>query len=381
MDYVIVTSIFDIKKFYPGLNRWRSPERYMKMFKWIYDLNVNTYIFIDPHLIPRFNDVIKTPRDNLIIIPYKLEDLPLYQKIKDIDGLHPVSNGQHVNKHFTSVINSKFYLVDLVRRKYLLNSGVSHMIWLDSGVAHVGTISMEQFYEDIKLHLHPSSITVTLMKAIHPNEILDLKSHLQTSFGKIAAGIAVIPTNMVEWYGNQMDEIFDFAIKESKVMCYEEQLMAVILAKFPDKFKFIYGDYSAILKNMRHITAEITTVINNLIYCREYSLNCTGYDIIIKVISSVGKARSKILYRDFHELCYNGQITCYYVDKDLSRYFAYMIGFLYYNTTQGNEYFKPRYENIKTNISFLGIDLDDPEKFTEAYINDIDIYDILWSIL
>lgn len=377
MSYGIVSSIFDLKRFHPGVNRWRSVERYIKMFKYVNELNVDTVLFIEPHLIPRFNEVIKPSRNNLVIIPYKLEDLPLYKKIKDLNDLHPVINGKHVDKYFTSVINSKFYLVDLARE----HIQHSHLIWLDSGIAHIGTIPKEQFYEDVKLNIHPDNITIVLMKAIHGGEISNLKSHLQLSLGKIAAGIAIIPTTMVTWYAREINEIFNLAVFEAKVMCYEEQLMAVVLAKYPNKFKFIYGDYGSIFKNMRHITIDLSTVINNLAYCRECSLNVIAYDIIIKLIASIGQANNKIIYHQFHEFCYNAQIVCYYMDKPLSTYFSYLIGFLYYNTPEGNEYFKSKYDHIKENIKFVDIDLDNDELFTESRISDIDTYNILWSII
>jgi len=377
MDYCIVTSIFDIKRLYPGLNRWRSTERYIKLFEYINSLEQLTILFIEPHL----RDRIKL-RDNLYIIEHKLEELPTYIKIKNLVELQHVSNGSHVNKEFTAVINDKFYLLSEAK-KHLTTLGIniSYLIWMDSGIAHLGTISKDQFINDVKTNFYDDKITIYLMKAIHSNEIKNLKSHLEYSRGKIAATLSIFPTKMIEWYCNEYYKLSDTIIDNYKLLCFEEQLMGVILAMYPIKFEFIYGDYVGLLQNLKYITTNMTTVINNLIFCRDNGINDIGYKIVLKIIESISYAKNFITYNNFLELCYNAQIVCYYIDKKISIYFGYMLGFMYYNTLDGNKFVKDKYKNIKDNLSYIGINLDIEDDFTERKIIEYDTHNILWSIM
>src|SRR5436190_20396747 len=220
MEYCIVTSIFDIKKLYPGLNRWRSTERYIKLFEYISDLNKPTVMFIESHLIDRIK-----PRDNLYIIGYQLEELPSYKKIKNLNDLLSVKNGPHVNKEFTAVINDKFHLLSEAKKfTSSLNLNYTHFIWMDSGISHLGTIPKEQFDDDIKLNIFNEQITIYLMKAIHPDEIKNLKNHLEYSQGKVAATLSIFPSKMIEWYLQEYTKLFEYSIYELKLMCFEEQL-------------------------------------------------------------------------------------------------------------------------------------------------------------
>lgn len=375
MNYTIISSIFDIKKLYPGLNRWRSTERYIKLFDYIKNLGIPTVLFIEPHLYDRI-----IPQDNLYIIKYKLEDLPSYKKIKDLSGLRSVGNGPHVNKEFVSVINDKFYLMNEAR-VFLesLNLYYPHMIWMDSGIAHLGTISKEQFKDEV--NINKDKIVFYLMKAVDPNEIKNLNNHLEYSRGKIAATMSIFPSNLVSWYTEEHTKIFDYTINELKIMCFEEQLMGVIVGMYPDKFDFMYGDYVGLLQNLKYIRTSMGVVISNLIFCREKGLNDIGYKIILKIIDTISMAKTFINYGDFCELCYNAQIICYYMDKILSIYFGNMLCFLYYNTLEGNKYIKNKFDNIKSNLSFVGIDISKEDNFTERKIIELDTYNILWSIM
>lgn len=377
MSHCIITSIFDIKILYPGLNRWRSAERYIKLFEYVVSLDVPTVLFIEPHLRDRIKH-----KKNLYVIEYSLVDLPSYKKIKDISDLISVGNGPHVNKEFTAVINDKFYLLSH-GKKFLedLNLHFDHFIWMDSGIAHLGTIPKEKFRDSIDKLLFKDKIVVYLMKAVDPNEIKNLEEHLKYSRGKIAATLSIFPCDTIDWYFSEYTKLFDYAISELKLMCFEEQLMGVLIGMYPNKFEYMYGDYVGLLKNMIHIETNMRTVISNLIFCREKGINDIGYKIVLKFIDTIEGTKNYIDFNDFFELCYNAQIICYYTNKKLSIYFGKLLGFLYYNTLQGNKIIKDRYNNIFNNLKYVDINLADEDEFTERKIIEFDTYNLLWSIM
>jgi hypothetical protein len=363
--YTIVTAIFDLKKYHPGINRWRSPEKYLKLFNYIYDFNLPTILFIEKQFINKIK-----PRNNLIIVPFTIEDLPNFNKISD--NLPPVNNGKHVDKYFCTVINSKFYLMKEAL-KYLNNNETSHLVWLDSGIAHMGINN--NFCEDIKCHFYKDKIVVYLMKMVDKN--IDLNTFFDWSKGNIAAGIAIFPINMINWYEEEYNKIFEIAIK--KIMPYEEQVMAAMVSLHEDKFEYLFGDYGGILKNLRQITIDMNCVIDNLSHCRIIQSYDVGMKIIKIVIKSISKAQNNIDRTDFIRFCYEAQIISFYMDKDLSLFFSKILSFMYQTDEIGNKWILERYDNVKLNLSFNNINIDD--KINEEEILNLDKDNILWRVL
>lgn len=376
-NYYLVTSIFDVKKYYPGINRWRSSSKYIELFNYFYELNLPTIVFIEDHL----KDKIKK-MDNFHTIVKNMDELPAYQLLKDKDNLRPISNGQHLNKEFTAVINSKFYLLQEAKEYLIRNnllSSITHLIWLDAGIAHIETIDPLQFKEDIKLHMHDKIMNV-LMKAVTSQEVTNLDSYLQCSYGKIAAGLFVVPINMVNWYYEELWKYFKYSVEELKLLCYEEQLMSVLVGKHPEKFDFSFSDYF-LLKNLRYITNDLHTVLNNLTFCREHNLLDIAMKIITLTFTSIGKSRLQISEERCCQFLYDAQICSFYRDKSISKMSGLLLGYMYYNNASGKKWVFDRFGNIKTNLGYIGIDLDNETLFKEEYIiSEIDIYKILWKI-
>ena len=376
MEKIIVTSIFDIKKRYPDSPRWRNIKMYLHLFKYFDELNVPTILFIETHLL----DKIKK-RDNLFIIPFELEDLPTYKLLKG-KNLDTVQNGDHLNLEFTAVINAKTFLIQEAK-KYLINknlmNNVSHLIWLDAGIAHIGSISREQFINDIQLHCHDKVMNV-LMKVITLRDTENLKDFLRISRGHVAAGIFIIPFDIVEWYNEEYYKIFDYSVNECKLMCFEEQIMSVVVAKFPKMFKFSFSDYS-VLKNLNICVTDFQTVVSNLIKCREIGNSDLGLVILRLLLKSLANSRTDVTTETFIDILYNGQIISYYEDKILSYKLSFILGYLYHNKNKVKEIMASRYENIKSNINFLGLDFSKKTDFPEDEILNLDDTNIIWRII
>ena len=376
-EYYLVTSIFDVKRYYPGLNRWRSPSKYIELFSYFYELNLPTVLFIEDHLKDKIKRV-----DNLHVIIKNMDELPAYKLLKNKGNLRPVANGQHLNKEFASIINSKFYLLQEAKEYLIKNNlikGITHLVWLDAGIGHIETITPDSFKEDIKLHIHDKIMNV-LMKAVHRNEVENLNNYLQVSYGKIAAGLFVVPLDLVEWYHDELWKYYKFSIEELNLLCYEEQLMSILVGKYPEKFDFSFSDYF-LLKNLRYITNDLPTVLYNLTFCREHGLIDIGMKIINLVFTSVGKSRLQISEERCCQFFYDAQICSFYRDKSISKMCGLLLGYMYYHTSVGKNWVSARLDNIKQNISFVGINIDEIELFEEEnIISKVDIYKILWKI-
>lgn len=374
-SYYLVTAIFDIKKYYPGINRWRSATKYIELFSYFYELDVPTILFVEDHLV----DKIKKS-DKLHIINMNLSDLPAYQLIKNINNLRPISNGQHLNKEFTAVINSKLWLVDK-SRQYLDSKNINfdHLVWLDAGIGHIGTIKPKKFRKNIKLHLH-DKIVHCLMKAVTTREVENLDIYLQCTYGKIAAGIIAVPKNLIAWYAQELDTHYDYAINKLGLLCFEEQLMSVVVGRYPDRFNYIFSDYIGILKNFVEITFDLPCVLRNLTFCRENGLHDIGMMIVKLAFTSISKSKIFINEHEYIAFLYDAQIISFYKDKELCYNISLIINWLYHNKTTSKEWISSKIDNIKTNLSFINVNLEDENLVNEEKLFEIDIYDSLWKI-
>src|SRR6266446_6166657 len=106
MNYVVVTSIFDIKKRTQNPYK-RSAVQYIELFKYISSLNTRTILFTEEHLVDRI-----PKNDNLTVIVKSLEGLDSYQEMTKagVDTLRIPHNVTHLNIYYTAVVNSKINL-------------------------------------------------------------------------------------------------------------------------------------------------------------------------------------------------------------------------------------------------------------------------------
>lgn len=350
-SYIFVTGIFDIKRYDPNFKK-RSVEKYLFLFKWIYDLNVPTILYIEDHLI----DKIK-PRENLIIIPINLEDLPNYQKINNVTYELSYPNVCYITSHYASVISSKTYLIKKSMEYIKENKQDwinSHLIWLDAGIAHVGTIPKEEFISHLQYHIH-NRIVFPMLTATSPSEIVDIPKFLGTNYSKIAAGLMIIPWHSIDWFASEVEKWFDYSIYELKQFCLEEQLIAIMTVTDNHRFDYIFSDYW-FLMNLRKIRTRIHTVIKNLSHCRQHELYDLGITILDILLKSIKNARYDIMYNDISQLLYEGQIISYYKDMNLCINLSKMIHYLYHYQPHCRMYFD-KMDSLKHNLKYVGIDL------------------------
>lgn len=376
MDCILVTCLFDVKSRGDDKGR-RSINIYKNLLQYLLDLNLPLFIYTDINL--------NINKDNIHIINKNIEDLSTYKFIKssgNLDLKYP-GNAKPPDIYYYSIINSK---LDLLKetKEYLdqtqIYSDKKHLIWIDSGIAHVGTIPRERFMDDIKLHIYEDKITLVMMVGTSSQEISNLREYLSVNRGKIAAGLMIIPIKMIEEFQLQLEQLNKKIITDYNLLCIEEQLISVLTVTHGSQFEYIFTDYW-MLSNLRYITNRISTVIMNLEHCRSQGMVDLGYKILLKLLDSISYGRCTCIPYEVFTILYNGQIISFYKDRDLSKKLGLFLGCLYYNRSDAYTWIKQRFDNIKSNISFLGLDLSDSTQFEEEYVYSLDDTHILWAAM
>nr|QBK90287.1 MAG: hypothetical protein LCPAC102_02000 [Pithovirus LCPAC102] len=348
--YIIISAIFDINRINKSFKK-RSLQSYILLFKWINELNLPTILYTETHIIDKIDN-----RDDLIIIDQKIEELPNYKKLINLNPTIP-TNCKHLNKEYSAVITSKFHLLN-ISKQYILENKKEwidyHLIWLDAGIAHVCTIPKLKFINDIQLHIH-NKISIVMMKATSNNEISDINIFLSINCGKIAAGIIICPWLEIQWIHDKINKLYDTTLNDLNKICLEEQFMAIITTNNKDRFKFIYSDYW-MLPNLKYITCNINTVIDNLKYCRINNIRDIGMELLDILLLSIKDAKYNIDSTQLCKLLYNGQILSYYVNKKLCKDLGLLIQYLYHNSSKCHEILS-KYNNLSSNLIYVNIDI------------------------
>lgn len=376
-NVVIISCIFDVQK-RTKLDYKRTGMKYCHLFNYVNNLNLNTILFIEPHLI----EFIKR-RSGLILVEKNLEDLKTYKLMEPIkDTLKCPDNAPNVELYFSSVVNSKAELLTEAN-DYLSELDnfrkITHLIWLDAGIAHVGTIPENKFIDNIKMNIYKDKITTVMMKATSPNEIKNEEKYLSINHGKIAAGLCIVPINLVDWYQENLYHKFKNCVTNYNRFCIEEQLISILTVNYPGKFEYIFSDYW-MLPNLVYITNRLDTVIKNLSYCRENSLLDIGYLILIKLLNSLNYARSLCSNHELCQILYDGQIISFYKNKELSKKLSFFLAYLYYNNIDCKSWINYKYSHIRDNLKFSEVDIDKKEEFTDEKILKLDVEGLLWNV-
>ena len=379
-NFVIITGIFDGNPYENNedvnLNtnkRYRNTDKYISLFKYIYDLNIPTILYIESKNINKIK-----PRDNLIIIEKNIEDLINYKKIHDLE--YKLNNIIYGNSYkYSAIVTSKFNLLE-ESKNYIINNNKKweskHLIWLDSGIAHNRTILKNKFIKHINLHIN-DKIILNMLSATSKNEIINIDNFLSHDRLKLAGGLIICPWDKISWIYNKMNKLFDYSIYNIKKLCLEEQLLPIISTKYPNNFDYIYGEYS-ILENLKYITNGINMVIKNLQYCRINSIYDIGMKILNKILISIYNNNNKINKIQMCEILYEGQIISYYTNIELSKNLGFMIHYMYHNISYCKDILN-KY-NIKDNLKFININiLDKNDGLNNILESDLSRY--LWIIL
>lgn len=385
-NFVLVTSLIYTDK-RPINHLKRSPVEYLYLFKYIQYLNVPTILFCSEKYI---KDVPK--HDQMIIIPKEIEELKSYKFLidnnVDISKLKSPVNSGDVDIYYSSIINSKISLMN--EAKIYLNdnqlySNLTHLVWLDAGISHVCSISKKSFIKGINYNMYNDKITLIKSVSTHAKEIVDIDEFLRVNRGKMAAGLSIVPTNMLEWYDIETEKLFHDAVLKYNRSCMEEQLIPILTLLHKENFEFIYAGCKFLL-NLRRIKCELFIIIYNLKYCQMNDLLNDGYKLLIKILKDISHGKYLYNENELFSILYYGQIITYYEDKDMCKKLSYLIGYVYHRYVRGKYHefhslIDEKFEHIKKNISYVGYDLSNKENFPENLLLSIDDTRILEIIL
>lgn len=368
--FVLVTCIFELDKYVK-----RNNSTYLSLFRWIYNLNIPTIVYISKSLRN------KIKKHKLMhIIEVDINTFPNIKLINIIDS-NKIKTPSNISKHtsyYFGIVTSKAYLLN--KAKIYIEENISelknkHIIWIDSGIAHVGTMNRNKFINNLN-YIISDKINLTMMCATSEIELSNIGKFISNNKGKIAGGLIIVPWKYTQWLSDKITYWFSECIINYNSYTLEEQLLPIIANNNKDKFKYTYSDYW-VLYNLSRITVRIDCVIKNLSYCRNNSIWDIGIEVLYVLLKSINKGKIFINKYQLCRILLDGVIISHYKDKILCKNMCRLINYLY-NHNEDCKIILNNDTHIKNNIVFANINLDE-DLGTDILNEDLSQY--IWIIL
>ena len=364
-----VTGYFDIHRY--GKHQ-RSSYAYIRLFeKIVKKMKYPLLVYIEPQNEAKVISILeKYAEARWKVVVKEIQDIDIYKYKDKTDGCKPFENKSfRDNLHFFMVMWAKpSLMVDAIEHNYF---DTKYYAWIDLGVAHVCHFTLKNF-DDIVVSIS-DKVKFCQIFSINPKIIKDRAEYYRLNRCNLAAGLFTGSREELIKFKKLFDIELELVLS-IKRLCVDEQIISVLVARYPERFEYYYGTHSEIICNYRYITSRMDVLINNLTDARNHQLNKQGVDIYNKIIESQIESTIRLSAKNAVGAIREGYICAYYIDKEKAKEIAKVVPFLYKycelfkrEIDSGNDSDKKLWND---NLSYVGYSLEGPliseEEFFET---------------
>lgn len=245
-NWTVVTGFFEL----PDKGSGYSLDKYKEGSKFTLDLDVNMVIYCDCSLIEYITEERSKFKGRTKIYPMKIADLPYSNYVENIEKnrKEKYPNGypdQRNTSWYFILTMSKFTLLRMAIEENSFKS--SHFAWIDFKYSQNDAKS-KLLYEALQCNRDLFSCCLI---DYYPKKIAVDQPQIFYQFGgpcTVAAGFFTAKKEIMLKIIQLMDMEFLSVIRK-KYGHAEQQLMYVLLLKYPELFDFYVGDYPCLLLN------------------------------------------------------------------------------------------------------------------------------------
>ncbi len=270
-NWTLVTCFFEL----PDKGTGYSLDKYKEESNFTLDLDLNMLIFCDNSLLDHITERRQSMKEKTKIYQMKIQDLPYAKYVDQIDR-----NRREKYKKYPDKRNTSWYFILTVSKFHFLRVAAeidpfhsSHFAWLDFKYNQKDAQS-ELVYSALKQNRNLFSCCLI---NYFPREYAINWPQIYYKLGgacTVAAGFFTAKKDIMTNIANLIEKEFINVIQAGYGHS-EQQLMYIVLLKYPDLFDFYVGDYPCILLNYVKPVDLMTTLfclIPNVIYCQDRDL-------------------------------------------------------------------------------------------------------------
>jgi hypothetical protein len=328
MNTTLVTFYFDLGKLENNPKR-RSRNIYDDVSETLLKRNMNLFfIGSDQDIVDHVNRV--REKYNLLnkthCEVFDIQDSPYYkylselQNLYDGDGLCSYKGSLHWTPMYFVCIYTKMYALKMAIEKNVFDT--QYFCWHDYGLAHVSHYINDVIFEETLNSFNDESVKILLLNPVSREWSKDRESFYKNDNYIVTA----------QFYGGSKDNMMRFInrfdeelIKSIEVgrPCNEENVMAMVVADYPNEFDVSCGYYSTAMKNVYIIRDSYDKVLPIISGLRTNGYDKLSYDISDKVFKGLKRGEIKLSDIDIYNLYKETIITSYYV-KGVIKYREYV---------------------------------------------------------
>lgn len=304
MTVTFVTAFYNLKAL--DSKQYRIGNKYVHLFRQLpFEHIPFIVIFTDKKSseLIKIDDLI--PADKYIIKYVELAEFPDFPK--DSKFVHRNRSCQTTN--YVKMVHQK---VGFLKRAVDANHFDTNLFaWIDFGLFHSGRVpapKMKEIVNNVKEKMHLASMNP------FPDELLldKIKVYNECKLYINAGFMSGSRAAIMEFHELYQKE---YALMEqTRNICLEEQLLAIIAAENPDKVDFYYSiNYSMVLRDIPYMTRDIDHYINSIEFCVTNKMYDKGTKIIVAVIDAITKHYLPIdCFKPLLKFIYTSYVCSYY---------------------------------------------------------------------
>lgn len=300
----IITCLYDIRaretRQEEGEEEVRSVMNYLELGKSMLGVDLPMIIYTDSETIKEAIVAIRSDMaDKTSVIMLPLEETIFYKDLGAIEEAMKTHSIVNRNKKkdtplYVILNNNKF---DFLERAIAANPfATEYFLWMDFGIQHCAKASPQDWIEVAEkwpafMARHPDKIHHLRIHTVTKNPNISWKEYFSFIYHHVAGSCFGGRSEKVLEYSTTFQETWHEVLHKEKWYQLDEAIMTIITERFPERFRFWYGDYDGLIVNFLETRRSLPLVFQTA----QRHLDARRYEESEKVLQTLDK-----LMRDDH---------------------------------------------------------------------------------
>lgn len=261
MTTTLVTGFFNIKNVKDATTLSRPLEFYLENAKYTLSQPFPMIIFCDPTLHGHIMGIRdrECPDNQTIYVEKNITEYETWNQCKSIIIKNREGDPQYINSRNTpSYLLVTSFKYQAIKMAYDMNPWkTSHFAWIDFGGGHVCK-DMAEYLPEIVRNPGPK-VSMLYIHYRSAADVADMKKYMRGGPCSIAGNFWTVEGSYVDRFYLATQELFYKQLYEG-VGHNDEQTLSFIHARYPDLFRFYWGDYSSVYSNYYYVRKDYGSV-------------------------------------------------------------------------------------------------------------------------
>lgn len=274
--------------FYP-LQGNKSSKNYLELAEPLMNCSLPLIFFSDNHKVIEWVNKKRGTNPTFLHL-VSMDDISFFddkELLEDRMKEYTIFN-RNLEKDTTPYILLQLAKMDFIQRALDINPfKSSFFFWIDFGIQHCTQATPEEWKEmekDLELCCtnHPDKIHHLKICPVQKPKNETWKVFFQHIYHHVAGGLFGGSIDSLEFYTREFKKLWNEILEEGWFQL-DEAIFTILTETFPEKFRFWYGDYDGIIRNIQVSRSSFPLIFKNI----QYYLDSRNYNEADKLLSTI----------------------------------------------------------------------------------------------